>query len=93
MGAPYNMAVALGIPTVSIFGPVDERIYGPYPNKGHTIVTYPIACRPCYRQFRRASCDHMFCLNKIEVQVVYEVVKKFLLAKLHKKDKIKNLSL
>ncbi len=71
---PLHLAVASGIKTVSIFGPVDEKVYGPYPSTGHRIVTNPIACRPCYRRFRRAQCAHISCLSGIEIGEVFKVI-------------------
>jgi ADP-heptose:LPS heptosyltransferase len=71
-GGPLHMAVAAGTKTVSLIGPVDEHVYGPYPVNGHQIVTTPIACRPCYRQFRRADCEHIGCLAQIQVDDVFK---------------------
>src|SRR3989344_7925031 len=51
-GGPLHIAVAAGAKTVSIFGPVDDRVYGPYPRDKHIVITQDIACRPCYRRFR-----------------------------------------
>jgi len=77
-GGPLHIATAVGIRTVSIFGPVDEKVYGPYPQEGHFVVTHDVSCRPCYRNFRRASCDHMSCLNHIEVDDVLTRVQRIL---------------
>ena len=71
-GGPLHMAVAAGTKTVSLIGPVDEHVYGPYPVNGHQVVTASIACRPCYRQFRRADCEHIGCLAQIKVDDVFE---------------------
>ncbi|HBR14482.1 MAG TPA: lipopolysaccharide heptosyltransferase II [Candidatus Omnitrophica bacterium] len=72
-GGPLHVAVAAGAKTVSIFGPVDERVYGPYPRSDHhKVVTKQLACRPCYRRFRRASCDHISCLHQITVDDVLQ---------------------
>ncbi|MFH1360925.1 MAG: lipopolysaccharide heptosyltransferase II [Candidatus Omnitrophota bacterium] len=73
-GGPLHMAVAMKVPTVSIFGPVDERVYGPYPKDNHVVVTHPIACHPCYRRFRMASCAHHNCLNRLSVEDVMKGV-------------------
>jgi ADP-heptose:LPS heptosyltransferase len=73
-GGPLHIAVAAGARTVSIFGPVDERVYGPYPKENHVVISKNIACRPCYRRFRRASCDHISCLKTITVDEVLERV-------------------
>ena len=77
-GGPLHIAVAAGVKTVSIFGPVDENIYGPYPKENHQVVTKDIACRPCYRRFRRADCEHINCLNTITIDEVLERVGSYL---------------
>ncbi|MCK5580191.1 MAG: glycosyltransferase family 9 protein, partial [Candidatus Omnitrophica bacterium] len=74
-GGPLHMAVAAGAKTVSLIGPVDENVYGPYPEEGHVVVTADVACRPCYRQFRRAQCDHIRCLKDITVDAVLDRIK------------------
>ena len=81
-GGPLHIAVAAGVKTVSIFGPVDEKVYGPYPAAGHTVVSHSIACRPCYRQFRRASCEHISCLKNITTEEVYRKIENILSADL-----------
>jgi len=77
-GGPLHMAVAAGARTVSIFGPVDPQVYGPYPPDGHRVVTANVACRPCYRRFRRAQCDHVSCLSLIGVEDVYKAAEDIL---------------
>ncbi len=69
---PMHIAVAAGARTVSIFGPVDDSVYGPYPKGNHIVIKKELACRPCYRRFRRASCEHISCLNQITVDEVLE---------------------
>lgn len=73
-GGPLHISVAVGAKTVSIFGPVDDQVYGPYPRQGHEVVVKDIACRPCYRRFRRAMCDHISCLQEITVDDVLRKV-------------------
>ncbi|MBF0522058.1 MAG: lipopolysaccharide heptosyltransferase II [Candidatus Omnitrophica bacterium] len=77
-GGPLHIAVASGAKTVSIFGPVNENVYGPYPQKGHAVVTAATLCRPCYRKFRRASCSHVSCLNDITIENVLKNVEDIL---------------
>jgi len=79
-GGPLHMAVAAGVPTVSIFGGVDEKVYGPYPPEGHTVVTHAVPCRPCYRKFRRQPCDNVQCLNEMSVAEVFEPIQRLLKA-------------
>ncbi len=90
-GGPLHVAVACGTRTVSIFGPVDERVYGPYEGfehsqihhdhtriKKHLVVTKTIACRPCYRRFRMVDCAHHNCLKTLSVDEVFRKVEEAL---------------
>lgn len=77
-GGPLHVAVASGVATVSIFGPVDENVYGPYPLKNHRVVKKGLACQPCYRRFRMANCSHMSCLAQLEVEDVFRKVEEVL---------------
>ncbi|MDP2929033.1 MAG: glycosyltransferase family 9 protein [Candidatus Omnitrophota bacterium] len=75
-GGPLHMAVALGVKTVSIFGPVDEVVYGPYPpDVKHVVVKKDLPCRPCYKDFRFAGCsNNRKCMEDITVNEVYDSV-------------------
>ena len=72
-GGPMHMAVALGVKTVSVFGPVSELVYGPYPeHKDHVVLKWDIACRPCYRNFKLPVCDRdKECLKSVSVEDVF----------------------
>ncbi|MDE2222204.1 MAG: glycosyltransferase family 9 protein [Candidatus Omnitrophica bacterium] len=73
-GGPLHVAVASGVKTVSIFGPQDHLIYGPYPAQGHVVVRKELPCQPCYRRFRMARCEHINCLKELSVEEVYRKV-------------------
>lgn len=75
---PLHVAVAAGVKTVSIFGPVDPLIYGPYPPEGHLVVQKNLPCQPCYRRFRLAKCAHISCLGELSVEEVYRKVQSIL---------------
>jgi len=82
-GGPLHLAVFLGVPTVSLFGPTDERVYGPYhteENRGkHAVITKETGCRPCYTAFRMKECtEHYRCLEGITPEEVFAAVKKML---------------
>ena len=79
-GGPLHIAVALGVKTVSIFGPVDDLVYGPYPlNDMHVVIKKDITCRPCYQDFKLALCDReRECINNISVDEVYSAVRSLL---------------
>ncbi|MCK4518944.1 MAG: lipopolysaccharide heptosyltransferase II, partial [Candidatus Omnitrophica bacterium] len=79
-GGPLHVAVSREVPTVSLFGPVDERIYGPYPDEAkNCVVKKNLNCRPCYNDFRFKACPGKDCLRLIGVDEVYEKVKTLLL--------------
>ncbi len=76
-GGPLHIAVALDIPTISIFGPVSENVYGPYPKDlKHRVVTSDLSCRPCYNKFKVPKCDDYRCLNNINVDYLFNEFKK-----------------
>ena len=80
-GGPLHIAVGLGIKTVSIFGPVDDRIYGPYPpdKKRHIVISAGnMPCRPCYVKFKYKVCKEMSCLKKIKTGDVFEAAERLL---------------
>jgi len=66
-GGPLHMAIALKKKTVSIFGPVNERVYGPYPSSDRYVtITSDEPCRPCYKNFKYVKCDTLNCLKNIK---------------------------
>lgn len=79
-GGPLHMAVGLGVNTVSIFGPVDEKIYGPYPaGNNHVVISKKdLLCRPCYKRFKYTMCSKRTCLETIEPQEVIDAAEKIL---------------
>jgi len=79
-GGPLHVAVALEIPTVSLFGPVDEKVYGPYPlSDKHIVVKEDLKCRPCYQCFRLPPCEHEYkCIQGIDVERVFSSCQKLL---------------
>lgn len=80
-GGPLHIAVALGKKTVSFFGPVDPKVYGPYPpeDKRHIILREPLDCSPCYRGFRLSGCQrNRECLERITVDRALRAVESLL---------------
>jgi heptosyltransferase-2 len=76
-GGPLHVAVSQDVPTVSVFGPVDEKVYGPYPpGSKHTVVTKDIDCRPCYRRFKLPTCHrNRQCIREISTEEVFIAIK------------------
>ncbi|MFA5069217.1 MAG: glycosyltransferase family 9 protein [Candidatus Omnitrophota bacterium] len=79
-GGPLHMAVAVGTKTVSIFGPVPEDVYGPYPvcEKYVIIRDKLLSCSPCYKNFSLPECDELKCLNNINVDMVVQAMRSLL---------------
>ncbi|MCX5694168.1 MAG: lipopolysaccharide heptosyltransferase II [Candidatus Omnitrophica bacterium] len=73
-GGPMHMAVALGVKTVAVFGPVSEVVYGPYPvSSQHAVLKTDLDCRPCYKNFRLMACDRdKECLKQVSVDAVFD---------------------
>ena len=79
-GGPMHMAVALGVKTVSVFGPVSEAVYGPYPlSSDHVVLKWDMDCRPCYKNFRLPVCDKdKECLKQVSVDAVFDAAERLL---------------
>lgn len=80
-GGPLHIAAALGAKTLSFFGPVDPRVYGPYPadKTRHIVLRRDLECSPCYHNFRLSKClKDKACLKGIEVNSALEAASKLL---------------
>ena len=80
-GGPLKITNALGKTFISIFGPVDEKVYGPYsPDLSNAkVIKKDLACRPCYKKFRLSECkNRKKCLEDINVEEVFSAVESLL---------------
>lgn len=80
-GGPLHIAVALGKKTVSFFGPVDPKVYGPYPEDEthHIVLRRTLECSPCYQKFRLNPCQrNRECIESINVDEVIDGVGRLL---------------
>ncbi len=78
---PLRFADAWGKKLIELSGPVDEKVYGPYPYQPRRaiVITKDLPCRPCYRRFRFAECKlNRKCLRDIEVDEVFKAAKTLL---------------
>jgi len=79
---PLHMAVALGRPTISVYGPTDPGISGPYPRPGQTAVALRtgIGCSPCYNALTTAECPYgnTACMHHLTVDRMYAAVRRVL---------------
>jgi len=79
-GGPLHIAVSQDVKTISIFGPVNEKVYGPYPpSEKHIVIKKDLPCRPCYKKFRVPKCNYNHrCLTEISVQEVLAQAEKLI---------------
>lgn len=63
---PAHVAAAVGVPTVTLFGPTDPRLTAPF-GPGQRALWHQPACAPCFRP--ECPIDHR-CLAAIEVAEV-----------------------
>jgi heptosyltransferase-2 len=75
------LAAAVQRPIVAIFGPTNDRAWGPYPPDAarHQVVAETLACRPCiHRGFSFGTpegCPARTCLHLIQPEAVFQAVK------------------
>ncbi len=78
------MAAAVQRPIVAIFGPTNDRAWGPYPPDAarHQVVAETLACRPCiHRGFSFGDprgCPARTCLHLIQPDTVFDAARKAL---------------
>ncbi len=77
---PLHFASALGVPSVSFFGPEAPDFYGPL-NSVHTVFYKQTLCSPCLNvyQAKEFRCPyHQRCLERIQVDEVVEAARRIL---------------
>ena len=72
---PLYMAEAVGLPTLSLWGPTAPSIYGPL-SPGHHFIESPSACRSCCRTRCRKHTNE--CINAIDPAIVTRKLKELL---------------
>lgn len=66
-GGVMHAAVAMGTPTVALFGPTDTDIWFPYTSQGpFRVVTSGVACQPCDLH----TCADFVCMPGLDAQIV-----------------------
>lgn len=72
---PLHLAVAVGTPTVHLFGPADVARFGPWgPAERHRVVVSTLPCAPCGRLDWAEVSDHP-CVRVISVAEVVGAVR------------------
>ncbi|RKY37052.1 MAG: lipopolysaccharide heptosyltransferase II [Candidatus Omnitrophota bacterium] len=76
---PMHIACALDIKIAAVYGPVDEKVYGPIGNPdNYAVITKDLACRPCYKNFRTKDCRTKKCLMQISEDNVFDAIERLL---------------
>ena len=78
---PLRFADGLNKKIIALFGPVDDKVYGPYPydEKRTIVLKKDMPCRPCYNKFRISPCNNdRRCLRDIPVDMVMQAVSRLL---------------
>lgn len=68
-----HVADALGIRTVSIFGPTNFKTHGAFSAKGKSVES-TMPCQYCYGTKLYINCSDRKCLDNIQPEVVFEAV-------------------
>ncbi len=77
---PMHMALALGAPTVGLFGPGDPRHYG-WVAPQVRMVHKPLYCSPCLYEVNEPPCQgNNVCMKRITVEDVLNAVESVLMA-------------
>ncbi len=73
---PMHVAVAVGTPTVHLYGPVAASTFGPWGDPArHRVLTSDWACVPCNRlDFGAAELPQHPCVRAIEARAVLEAI-------------------
>ncbi len=68
-GGILHLGVALGVPTLALFGPTDPAARFPYEHAPNAeLLVHAAECRPCHRN----TCDDPFCMEEITPEIAFE---------------------
>lgn len=77
-----HMAVAVGVPCVSVFGLSNHRAWGPYPPGRHRVVRLELPCSPCFYPDSRLGtpqgCAARLCLMHLPALPVVSAARELL---------------
>ncbi len=75
---PLHLAVAMGTPTVHLFGPADPAQFGPWGNEErHRVLMSPMACAPC-RVLDWADLENHPCVRRLSAEAVIRAAEELL---------------
>jgi ADP-heptose:LPS heptosyltransferase len=71
---PMHVGIAVGTPTVAIFGPTFPDRFGPRDLKKNRVVRSQLSCSPCWHPDKSIDCKERTCLKRIEVDKVLATI-------------------
>jgi ADP-heptose:LPS heptosyltransferase len=71
--SPLHIAVGLGKPVVTMFGPTDPKKLVPTDERFRVVARTDLNCRPCLWDLRQTSCDTPTCLEVSMEAILQEV--------------------
>jgi heptosyltransferase-1 len=72
---PMHVGLAVGTPTVAIFGPTYPRRFGPKDLGKNRVVRSGLSCSPCWHPDKPIGCRERKCFKSIEVGSVLAAIK------------------
>ncbi|MGI5834916.1 MAG: glycosyltransferase family 9 protein [Chloroflexota bacterium] len=77
---PLHVASALGVPSVSVYGPTDPAITGPLSARARVLVG-GADCAPCYDLKSPPECrrGNLLCMDLVSVEQVYEAAREMVI--------------
>ena len=78
---PLHLASALGVPSVSVYGPTDPVVTGAVGSRGVArVVVAGVECSPCYDPEHRPECRRrdLLCMHQVTADQVFNAVKEVL---------------
>ena len=70
-----HLAVALNRPVVSVFGPTNPVLTGPY-GRPHAVVQAAVSCSPCYLRKLARCGHHHVCMHEVTAAMVIERIER-----------------
>lgn len=76
--APHHIAVALGVPSITVFGPTMPETFIPeHSRQKHLFVQSKLECSPCYKGLF-PGCKEPKCMEHVSVEQVIFLIRKIL---------------
>lgn len=71
---PMHLGIAVGTPTVAIFGPTFPNRFGPKDLRKNKVVRLQLPCSPCWHPDKTLGCRERNCLKGIEIDEVLTAI-------------------